>query len=97
MRASQILGISLPVGFVVVVAALLASVYYIRSRRAHTTMNVELLAEVTVAKSRKSSPTFHHPTEEIEMGTTKQPAEIRRETIRAQARKEALNGRRQGA
>ena len=83
----------MPVGFVVVVAALLASVYYIRSRRAQTAMNFELLAEVAVAKSRRSE----HPTEEIEMGTTKQPAEIRRETIRAQARKEALNGRRQGA
>ena len=83
----------MPVGFVVVVAALLASVYYIRSRRAHTTMNLELLAEVAVAKSRKSD----HPTEEIEMDTTKQPDEIRRETIRAQARKEALNGKRQGA
>ena len=86
----------MPVGFVVVVAALLASVYYIRSRRAQTamnSMNFELLAEVAVAKSRRSE----HPTEEIEMGTTKQPAEIRRETIRAQARKEALNGKRQGA
>ena len=86
MRASQFMGIAFPVGFFLV--ALLAFVC-MRSRRTKTLMQSELLAE---AQSRRNQLSHggRHASEAVEMDTAEQPADIRRDAIRAMARKEAL-------